>query len=154
MLPSNPGEELQPRDENAKADSVREQQQDQDDQKAMIPASTPVPTPRTDYIAGVGHHSPIIDHARRLETELTHALASLASAQVALRDINAEAVSERVWARVMNLSASALADNCAAPWLARLDRRTKTLERIAKVKFGWDGDCGVTKIAEYALEDQ
>lgn len=46
MLPVNPGEELRPQNKEAKADSVREQQQDQDDQKAMTPSTT-IPTPRT-----------------------------------------------------------------------------------------------------------
>lgn len=29
----------------------------------------------------------------------------------------------------------------------------EALEKVAKTKFGWDGDCGVMAIAENALED-
>lgn len=85
-----------------------------------------------------------------LERQRDTALASLASAQAALRDINAEAVSERVWTRVMNLSASALADNCAAPWFARFVRRTKALDKITHAQNLF----GAQLIAREALEDQ
>lgn len=36
---------------------------------------------------------------------------------------------------------------------AKLDKAKTVLAQIAKTKFGWDGDCGVTAMAENVLED-
>lgn len=143
----------------------------------MIPASTPAPTPRTDAFMAT---DPSIGYvqvlAETLERELTHALASLASAQAecvakdeALRHIKrySDPKDGHDVQRISIIATEALADNCAAEWPAKLDRRTKALERIKKMvtgdasSNGWPHDFKVTinrgimaDVCDEALEDQ
>lgn len=195
MLPVNPGEEFRPHDEEAKADSIRAQQQDQDDQRTMTMPTTS-PTPRTDaYESTYAQARQCIQRsqtewltlvptpfARQLESELTLAQASLATAQAAcvvkdeaLRSLENYArlnpphpdfpIAINRFSLITN-SQLALADNCAAPVTAKLARMRTALHMIKARVVGdrgerWKDDLATTITrgiiaddCDKALEDQ